>query len=460
MTLKTFFLRITLVLLLLSLCTPLYAWAVTDRDRADRAAQSACSYLLAKEKKDGPLMSWSYISLALAGEDLSKTMAEQAAREQEDLAFESGETNDYATLIFLLLATGGDPRNCRGHDLLEEIEDSQQPGGKYPDNVKQGGERLVNAHIWAVLALETACADASPEAEDKALQWLVSNQHTDGSFNWDAKSKDPDVDSTGMALMALGALGEDANSFAVKKAAAYLQNVQKESGGFESWGEENLESCGLAVNGLLSVGMDPLCPHWHKNNGDILDAILGYQLPDGGFSHTSGGRADEMATAQSVLALESIVHGSPFYAFMRNAFAKNDDAEERPEREVRFTVGRAGYSVRTGDNTRNETADAAPFVSGGRTYVPVRYLAAGIGVAAGDIVWDPGRNTVALSFEDTRVEMTVGDKRAAVNGETRLLDTPPLLKDGRVFLPARFVAEAFGYSVDWNASSQEVIIFK
>ncbi|MEW6229822.1 MAG: copper amine oxidase N-terminal domain-containing protein, partial [Bacillota bacterium] len=185
-------------------------------------------------------------------------------------------------------------------------------------------------------------------------------------------------------------------------------------------------------------------------------AILAHQLPDGGFSHVSGGRTDEMATAQSVMALVSIVNGRPFYACMGNAAAQN----KPPVHEVRFTVGRSGYSVRTGDNTRNATADAAPFVSGGRIYVPVRYLSTGIGVAAGDIVWDPGKNTVALSFEGTRVEMTVGDKRGAVNGELRLLDTPPLLKDGRVFLPARFAAEAFGYSVDWDASAQEVKIFK
>ncbi|MEW6172889.1 MAG: hypothetical protein AB1510_07435 [Bacillota bacterium] len=75
-TFKTYFLKTTVILLLLSLCSPLHAWAVTGRDRAEQAAQSACRYLLAKEKKDGPLMSWSYIALAVSGQDLGGTMAE------------------------------------------------------------------------------------------------------------------------------------------------------------------------------------------------------------------------------------------------------------------------------------------------------------------------------------------------------------------------------------------------
>ncbi|MEW6172890.1 MAG: stalk domain-containing protein [Bacillota bacterium] len=324
----------------------------------------------------------------------------------------------------------------------------------------KGGERLVNAHVWAVLALKTACADVSPEAKNKALQWLVSCQHTDGSFNWDAKSKNPDVDSTGMALMALGALGENSNSPAVQKAAAYLRSVQKESGGFESWGEDNPESCNLVVNGLLSVGIDPLGQQWHKENGDILQAGLRHQLPDGGFSHATGGGADEMATAQSIMALQSIVNGQPFYACVGKSAAKNVDIKESLGREIRFTVGRAGYSVRTGENARNENADAAPLIFSGRTYVPVRYLALGLGVAAKDILWDPVRNTVTLSLPGISVEMTVGEKHGAVNGQPRELEVAPLLKDGRVFLPARFVAEAFGYSVNWDGSTQEVKIFK
>ena len=39
-----------------------------------------------------------------------------------------------------------------------------------------------------------------------------------------------------------------------------------------------------------------------------------------------------------------------------------------------------------------------------------------------------------------------------------IMDTVPVIKNGRTFLPARYVAEALGYKVDWDGNSQKVII--
>jgi hypothetical protein len=39
------------------------------------------------------------------------------------------------------------------------------------------------------------------------------------------------------------------------------------------------------------------------------------------------------------------------------------------------------------------------------------------------------------------------------------MDVAPVIKDGRTYLPARWVANALGYQVDWNAQYQIVIIW-
>jgi hypothetical protein len=39
------------------------------------------------------------------------------------------------------------------------------------------------------------------------------------------------------------------------------------------------------------------------------------------------------------------------------------------------------------------------------------------------------------------------------------MDVAPVIKDGRTYLPARWVANALGYQVDWNAANQIVIIW-
>ncbi|MBC7324200.1 MAG: terpene cyclase/mutase family protein, partial [Moorella sp. (in: Bacteria)] len=185
----------------------------------------------------GVLTPWSYIALAAAGGNLAGTSVEKACQALFN-ELKNGATTSYATLILTILSAGGDPFNYQGQNLVQKLQEAQLPSGKFADNVINGGEELVNAHIWAMLALQAA--GASIPDKEKALAWLAARQHADGGFHWYAGEKTTaDVDSTGMALMALGALGEKEDSPSVSKALAYLQAVQNDNGGFSSWGVAN-----------------------------------------------------------------------------------------------------------------------------------------------------------------------------------------------------------------------------
>lgn len=59
---------------------------------------------------------------------------------------------------------------------------------------------------------------------------------------------------------------------------------------------------------------------------------------------------------------------------------------------------------------------------------------------------------------DTEIKLTIGSAIAIVNGKDVLLDSPAFIRGNRTFLPARFVAEAFGCRVDWDPERQEVTI--
>jgi len=119
-----------------------------------------------------------------------------------------------------------------------------------------------------------------------------------------------------------------------------------------------------------------------------------------------------------------------------------------------FQVGSRTYWV----DGKPYQMDAAPFTEKGRTYVPLRYLALALGVAEKDIGWDAGSATVTLKLGDTTVKLTVGKKTMYVNGKAKEMDVAPVVRNGRTYLPARWVAEAFGYEVKWDASSQKVIL--
>ena len=54
--------------------------------------------------------------------------------------------------------------------------------------------------------------------------------------------------------------------------------------------------------------------------------------------------------------------------------------------------------------------------------------------------------------------MTVGAKIATVNSKEVQLDAPVVIVNGRTLAPARFVAETFGYTVQWDSENKIVKI--
>ncbi|WP_258359604.1 stalk domain-containing protein [Moorella sulfitireducens] len=426
------------------------AWALYEKGSVEGAMNSAAAYLLKLEKNGGILSYWSYIALAASGKDLNTTQAGRACENLLAAAKQSGDMNYYTVLVLAVLANGGDPYNYLGENIIKQIQDAQLPSGKFADNVKSGGEQLLNAHIWAILALQAAGAEIKDK--EKALGWLAARQHADGSFYWYAEDqKTSDVDSTGMALMALGALGEDMTSPVVQKAVAYLEKAQKENGCFESWGAENAESCSTVIEGLVAVGLDPLTGSFNKTKGDVLAALLGFQLADGSFEHIAGTGGNEIATTQALMALGAISSGRPFYERLKLQPAATSY-------KARFVVGKKTYAIFSDQGKRNETMDAAPFIENGRTYVPLRYLAYALDVPAESIFWDQKNSIAKLVKNGRTITLTVGQKTGYIDGNPRDTGVAPILKEGRVYLPARFVAEAFGYKVNWDAVSQTVSI--
>ncbi|MGB9792268.1 MAG: stalk domain-containing protein [Thermacetogeniaceae bacterium] len=442
--------------LLVSFAPPSFASGTPSSGQIREAMGKAAGYLLRLKQGRGSFSPWSYLSLIGTGAAID-TQALLRAAEQlwQDESLQSGDTSSWCLLVFTLLAAGENPSSFHGQNLIQQLQRSQLPDGKFPDNLKAGGEELLNAHVWAVLAL--AAAGAEPPDRYKAIQWLLEKQHTDGSFYWYAPdAKTPDVDSTGMALMALGALGVKKDHPAVQKAVAYLQKVQKPNGGFDSWGAENPESCSMVIQGLMAVGIDPTGPELTKPGGNPVTAMLKFQLPDGSFEHIKGGGPNEMATQQALMALADLASGTTLVERLR---ATATGSSSKTEKVVaRFTVGKRSFIRSSADGDISEEMDVAPFIEGGRTYVPVRYLAYALGVPQSGVTWDDKTKTVTLSLGRTVIKLTVGKKELILNGAPRAMDVSPINSSGRVFLPARFVAEAFGYQVQWLEASREVVI--
>ncbi len=111
-----------------------------------------------------------------------------------------------------------------------------------------------------------------------------------------------------------------------------------------------------------------------------------------------------------------------------------------------FYIGRNTYSA----DGRAMTMDAVPFLENGRAYLPVRYLAMALGVPEDRISWSPSARTVTLVKGGVTVSLAAGGPIMYINDRPVNMDAVPLLREGRVYLPAGFIAEALGYRVDWD----------
>jgi hypothetical protein len=116
-----------------------------------------------------------------------------------------------------------------------------------------------------------------------------------------------------------------------------------------------------------------------------------------------------------------------------------------------FTIGQSSFFL----DGQSYNTDAAPFISSGRTLVPVRYLAEALGAQTN---WDATNQKVSVIKGSTTIVLTINSTTITTNGTTGQLDAAPLLVNGRTYLPARYIAEALGYTVQWNATAQAVNI--
>ena len=130
-----------------------------------------------------------------------------------------------------------------------------------------------------------------------------------------------------------------------------------------------------------------------------------------------------------------------------NALAINTPADQG----VRFVIGQTSYNV----EGVPQQMDVAPYLKDGRTFLPLRYVGLSLGVDPDDIVWDG--TTATLTKGDTVVKVTLGSKDVLVNDQPVAMDVmPELVPPGRIMLPYRFVAEAFGATVAWNGVERSV----
>lgn len=204
------------------------------------------------------------------------------------------KVTDNARVILALTSIGKDVTNVGGHNLLKGL-----------DNMAYVQKQGINGPIWALIALDSHNYPTSGDVtREKLIQAILDAQLPGGG--WTLSGNDADPDMTAMAIQSLAPYYKTNETVkaAVDKALEALSALQRNDGGFGSWGTVNSESCDQVIVALTALGIDPTTDsRFIKNGLTVLDALAGFYVTGGGFRHTANGDLDGMATEQGYYAL-------------------------------------------------------------------------------------------------------------------------------------------------------------
>ena len=276
---------------------------------------------------------------------------------------EANTISDEAGNVYNLSTINQFKKKKKGYDFIEKLSDS------YKFSYRQG----INGPIWVTIAMNTGGyklyedeTNADVNTVGKMIGYVLSKEITqkDGTVGgWALTGTSPDPDITGMALQALAPYYLDRTKFeaeqvsfmdtkgnkvkdytyeefaqAVERAIYVLSLIQKENGGYASWGTINSESIVQVIVALTALDIDPIQENIELNHigkttdfitegkelegvftNNMIDALLTFwangsgSSPEvGGFKHVtagydggggSGTGVNAMATDQALYGL-------------------------------------------------------------------------------------------------------------------------------------------------------------
>lgn len=121
------------------------------------------------------------------------------------------------------------------------------------------------------------------------------------------------------------------------------------------------------------------------------------------------------------------------------------------------TASAASSAITIRINDMDIHTDVAPYITNGTTMVPLQVVRS---IPGTSIRWDNASKTVTLTGEGEAITLVAGRRTAKIGNREVELETPSAMKQGRVMVPLRFIAEATGAYVRWNPKQRIVFVAK
>ena len=186
---------------------------------------------------------------------------------------------------------------------------------------------------------------------------------------------------------------------------------------------------------LTAAGYSPAAVEWTYAQGGATQSVPGCAPQPTGTSTGTGGTAGPAGTAASGASAPTGAGASTA------AGAK----------VVVLRLGQTSATV----NGQPVTLDVPAQVSLGSTMVPFRFLGQALGASVG---WNNAQRTAIYQLGSTRVLVVLGASSATVDGQAVPLPVPAESVSGRTLVPLRFVSQALGAQVSFDAATRTITV--
>ena len=106
-------------------------------------------------------------------------------------------------------------------------------------------------------------------------------------------------------------------------------------------------------------------------------------------------------------------------------------------------------------NNSSLSFDQPPIIKDDLTLVPIRAISEAFDA---EVSWVGSIQRVEIIYADKNISLKINDINAVVNGEAVILDTAPVILNGRTLVPLRFISENFGANVIWHEETKTIDI--
>ena len=121
------------------------------------------------------------------------------------------------------------------------------------------------------------------------------------------------------------------------------------------------------------------------------------------------------------------------------------------ERIIKMQIGNTKASI----DGKETVLTSPPYITAGKTMVPFRFVAEALDAK---VSWDQFEKMVTIVKDDVTIFLWIGKNYAIVSGNMVNLTSPPELKNGKTFVPIRFVSESLKAKVEWEPLTQTITV--